>query len=195
MTETVTYPCSRPERVVLTGGRWMRFNQDYLDYLDEYLRGIQVEPTEPSLRETTLTEVEFNRSAEVAQAGYELADKDFSIFRTRSKTPIEAWDLKRGSTVYAVKFGTAQKLGYVCDQATAVLELLRNKAGVSEIPQFDTYCLWLGYRGQKLPESIADSGSIILKQKIEAWARVTEALKLTPLLKLSRRLREGVDSM
>lgn len=182
------------ERVVLTGGRWMKFNQDYLDYLDEYLRSIQVEPTESELRETKLTEVEFNRSAEVEKAGYELADKDFSIFKTRSSTPIEAWDLKRGSTVYAVKFGTAQKLGYVCDQATAVLELLRNKAGVREIPQFDAYCLWLGYRGQQLPESIADSGSIILKQKIEAWARATEALGLTPLLKLSRRLREGVDS-
>lgn len=181
------------ERVVLTGGRWMMFNQDYLDFLDEYLRTIQVEPTEPSLLETTLTEGEFNCSPEVARAGYELADKDFSIFKTRSKTPIEAWDLKRGKAVYAVKFGTAQKLGYVCDQAMTVLELLRNKAGVREIPEFDTYCLWLGYRGQQLPDSIADTGSIILKQKVEAWARATEALGLTPRLKLSRRLRAGVD--
>ncbi|MGV0674833.1 DUF6119 family protein [Mycolicibacterium fortuitum] len=181
------------ERVVLTGGRWMRFNQDYLDYLDDYLRAIKVEPTEPQLLETTLKEGDFNASVEVAEAGYEVADKDFSIFKTRSKTPIEAWDLKRGSTVYAVKFGTAQKLGYVCDQAMAVVELLRNKADVREIPEFDSYCLWLGYRGQKLPASIADTGSIILKQKIEAWARATEALGLTPLLKLSRRLRTGVD--
>lgn len=181
------------ERVVLTGGRWMVFNQDYLDFLDEYLRTIQVEPTEPSLLETTLTEGDFNCSPGLAQAGYELADKDFSIFKTRSKTPIEAWDLKRGKTVYAVKFGTAQKLGYVCDQAMTVLELLRNKAGVREIPEFDSYCLWLGYRGQQLPDSIADTGSIILKQKVEAWARATEALGLTPLLKLSRRLRAGVD--
>jgi uncharacterized protein (TIGR04141 family) len=181
------------ERVVLTGGRWMIFNQDYLDFLDDYLRSIEVEPTEPTLRETTLTETEFNVSREVAQAGYEVADKDFSIFKTRSRTPIEAWDLKRDKTVYAVKFGTAQKLGYVCDQAMTVLELLRNKAGVREVPEFDTYCLWLGYRGQQLPGSIADTGSIILKQKVEAWARATEALGLTPRLKLSRRLREGVD--
>jgi hypothetical protein len=161
---------------------------------DPYVVGdLALEPTEPSLRETTLTEGDFNLSPEVAQAGYEVADKDFSIFKTRSKTPIEAWDLKRGKTVYAVKFGTAQKLGYVCDQAMTVLELLRNKAGVREIPEFDTYCLWLGYRGQQLPDSIADTGSIILKQKVEAWARATEALGLTPRLKLSRRLRAGVD--
>jgi len=177
------------DRVVLTGGRWMRFNQDYLDFLDEYLRNIRVEPTESNLVETSLTETDFNRSAEIAWAGYEVADKDFSIFKTRSQTPVEAWDLKRGETVYAVKFGTAQKLGYVCDQAMAVLELLRNKAGVREIPDFQSYCLWLGYRGQQLPTSIADTGSIILKQKIEAWARATEALGLTPMLKLSRRLR------
>jgi uncharacterized protein (TIGR04141 family) len=157
------------DRVVLSAGRWMKFNQDYLDFLDEYLRGIEVEPTEPGLLETTLTEGDFNVSDGVAQAGYEVADKNFNILKTKSSTPIEAWDLKRGDTVYAVKFGTAQKLGYVCDQAMTVLELLRNKAGVSEIPDFRSYCLWLGYRGQKLPQSIADTGSIILKQKIEAW--------------------------
>ena len=119
----------------------------------------------------------------MAEAGYELADKNFDILKTNSSTPVEAWDLKRGSTVYAVKFGTAQKLGYVCDQAMAVVELLRNKAGVREIPEFQSYCLWLGYRGKQLPQSIADTGSIILKQKIEAWARATEGLGLTPVLK------------
>jgi hypothetical protein len=39
-------------------------------------------------------------------------------------------EFKRGTTVYAVKFGTAQELGYVRDQAINVLTLLRNKAGV-----------------------------------------------------------------
>jgi hypothetical protein len=47
------------ERVVLTGGRWMIFNQDYLDFLDEYLRTIQVERCEsvgcrPSLPSTSV---------------------------------------------------------------------------------------------------------------------------------------------
>ena len=44
-----------------------------------------------------------------------------------------------------------------------------------------------------MPLSIADTGSIILKQKIEAWARAAEGLGLTPILKFSRRLRAGVD--
>ena len=66
--------------------------------------------------------------------------------------------------VYAVKFGTAQKLGYVCDQATAVLELPKNHAGVAQIPDFDSNCLWLGHRGQNRIESISSTGSTVLKQ-------------------------------
>jgi hypothetical protein len=60
----------------------MRFNQDYLDYLDDYLCAIKVEPTEPDLAETYLPEGEFNASPLVANAGCVVADKGFSIFKT-----------------------------------------------------------------------------------------------------------------
>lgn len=176
------------ERIVLANGRWMRFNQDYLQFLDDYLESILVEETELNFRQISSTEPVFNRSAEIRAAGYELADKDFSIFKTRSSTPIEAWDLKKDNCVYAVKFGTAQKLGYVCDQATGVLELLRNKAAVNQIPDFDQYCLWLGYRGKNQLDKITRSGSIILKQKIETWARKARELGIEPVLKISRKI-------
>ena len=175
------------DRVLLSNGRWMRFNQDYLQFLDEYLESILVEEPEPAFRRITTTEPQFNQSAEIHQAGYETADKDFSIFRTRSSTPIEAWDLKKGSCVYAVKFGTAQKLGYVCDQATAVLELIRNRAGVTQVPGFQRYCLWLGYESKAELKDITKSGSIILKQKIETWARKALELGIEPMLKISHK--------
>ncbi len=181
------------ERVLLTGGKWMRFNQDYLNFLDEYLSGIRVEEVEAEFRDITLPEPEFNSSQAVADAGYESADKNFSIFRTRASTPIEAWDLKKDKTVYAVKFGTPQKLGYVCDQALTILELLRNRAGVKQIPEFDSYCLWLGYRAQARLDDISATGSIILKQKIETWARKSRELGIEPVLKISRKLKAGVD--
>src|SRR5262249_19392064 len=127
-------------------------------------------------------------SAALKQAGYTIADRDFSIFKTRSSTPIEAWDLNRGSRVYAVKFGTAQKLGYVCDQASGLLELLRNKAGVKAIPNFTSYCLWLGYRSQNPLPDITATGSIILKQKIETWARKARDLGVEPVIKISRKI-------
>lgn len=183
------------ERVFLTGGRWTRFNQDYLDALDEYLRGISIEQAETQFAEILLTEPKFNTSDEIKAAGYKVADRDFDIFKTRAKTPIEAWDLSKGNRVYAVKFGDAQKLGYVCDQASNVLELLRNSAGVKAIPDFDSYCLWLGYRAQqKAPANIADSGSIILKQKVERWARKCRELGVEPVIKISRKLKEGVEA-
>lgn len=175
------------ERVVLSSGKWMRFNQDYLDFLDEYVREIRVEDVEPEFAEITITESDFNISADIAAAGYETADKDFNIFKVRAKTPIEAWDLRRGSTVYAVKFATAQKLGYVCDQASNVLELLRNRAEVKQIPQFSSYCLWFGYRAKNKLDNVSDSGSIILKQKVETWARKCRDLGIEPRIKISHK--------
>lgn len=179
------------DKVVLVSGKWMRFNQDYLDYLDAYVRGIDTEPVEAELLAITGGEPEFNISPAVAAAGFHVADKDFDILRTTSSTSIEAWDLQRDNTVYAVKFGTAQKLGYVCDQALAVLEILRNQANVKEIPHFERYCLWLGYRvaGDTPLQNISLSGSIILKQKIENWARKCRELGITPLIRISRWIR------
>jgi len=179
------------DKVVLVSGKWMRFNQDYLDYLDAYVRGIDTEPVEAELLAITGGEPEFNTSPAVAAAGFHVADKDFDILRTTSSTSIEAWDLQRDNTVYAVKFGTAQKLGYVCDQALAVLEILRNQANVREIPHFERYCLWLGYRvaGDTPLQNISLSGSIILKQKIENWARKCRELGITPVIRISRWIR------
>jgi len=181
------------DRVVLSGGKWMHFNQDYLDFLDDAIREIEVEEVEDEFKVITLTEPAFNISSEVAEAGFEVADKNFDIFTTRRPTPVEAWDLKRGGTVYAVKFGDAQKLNYVCAQALNVLELLRNKSETKEIPEFDRYCLWFGYRVKNLPASMADSGSIILKQQIEAWARRANELGITPVIRMSQRVIPGID--
>lgn len=181
------------EKVILSNGKWMRFNQDYLEFLDDYIKTIKVEEPEAELADIQVNEPEFNVSPEVRAAGYETADKNFDIFRTRSNTPIEAWDLKKGKTVYAVKFGTAQKLHYVCDQAVAVLELIRNRAEVSEIPEFDEYCLWFGYRAKDRLVKLSDSGSIILKQKIELWARRSRDLGIEPVIKISRKLKRGVE--
>jgi uncharacterized protein (TIGR04141 family) len=190
--EAVDFICDE-DRVVLTGGKWLKFNQDYLDFLNESIRDIEVEETEPQFASITVREGDFN--AQLADHGYQVADKDFEILKTSSSTPVEAWDLAKGATVYAVKFGTPQKLNYVVDQAMNVLELLHNKAGVKSVPDFDRYCLWLGYRAKSLPDNLADSGSIILKQKIDAWARRCDELGITPIIKLSLAVKpEAVDA-
>jgi len=141
------------------------------------------------MEEISSEEGDFNTSKEVAALGYVTADKDFSKIRTRVSTPIEAWDLQRGDTVYAVKFGIAQKLGYICDQATAVLEIIRNNANVKKLdPNWRAYCLWLGVKTATIPAHMSDVNSIILKQKIDAWARRCRELGIEPRLKFSRRV-------
>lgn len=176
------------ENVMLSQGRWLRFNEDYIDQLNGYVDGIAVESTEETLKVISSEEGDFNDSSEVAGLGYVKADKDFSKIRTRVSTPIEAWDLQKGDTVYAVKFATAQKLGYVCDQATAVLEILRNNANLKKIdPNLRAYCLWLGFRTVKIPARISEVNSIILKQKLDAWARRCRELGIEPKLKFSQR--------
>ncbi|WP_432941544.1 DUF6119 family protein [Kribbella sp. CA-253562] len=176
------------ENVMLSQGRWVRFNEDYVDQLNEYVDGIVVEETEPELQDIETDEGAFNTSATVGNLGYSVADKDFSKIKTKVSTPIEAWDLHKRDTVYAVKFGTAQKLGYVCDQAIAVLEIIRNNANVKKLDQdVKAYCLWLGFKLQQVPSRISESNSIILKQKIEAWARRCRELGIEPRVKLSLR--------
>lgn len=188
--EAVDFICDS-DRVVLAGGKWLMFNQDYLEYLDESIRQLEMESTEPDHEVISTSEGEFNKS--LADYGYSVADKNFELFKTRSPTSVEAWDLQKDSTVYAVKFGTAQKLGYVCDQAMNTLELLYNRAEVKEVPKFERYCLWLGYRAVKKPANLADTGSIILKQKVDAWARRCYELGIVPLLKLSIRTDPKLD--
>ncbi|MGW4364229.1 DUF6119 family protein [Nocardia takedensis] len=177
---------SDSHRAVLTEGKWRIFNQDYLSFLDGHLRCIETEKVEDSFKLISGTEGNFNASELVRRAGYETADTNFDIAKTKSKTPVEAWDLKKGRTVYAVKFGPAQKLGYACDQATILLKLFSNRATVKEVPEFDRYCLWFGYTSKNLPVSIADTYSIILKQKIDAWARLCRDVGKTPVIKISQ---------
>ncbi|MEE8725617.1 MAG: DUF6119 family protein [Bifidobacterium crudilactis] len=190
LKECVDFICDE-DHVVLRGGKWLKFNEDYLESLDAAIRRIAVETTENELTETALEEGAFNKS--LINYGYEVADKDFQILKTNGKAPTEAWDLQKQDTVYAVKFGTPQKLNYVVDQASSVLELIHNGVNLYPLPPFKRYCLWMGYRAKKQPLSLADSGSIILKQKVESWARQCEEVGYIPVLKLSRKLNQQYD--
>lgn len=190
--EAVDFICDK-DRVVLRGGKWLKFNEDYLEALDAAIRRIEVEETEEHLIETSMEEGDFNKS--LASQGYSVVDKNFNILKTKGKAISEAWDLQKGETVYAVKFGTPQKLNYVVDQASTAIELISNQANLNETPPFKRYCLWLGYRANRIPGSLADSGSIILKQKVEAWARQCEEAGITPVLKLSRKLHIKHDAL
>lgn len=177
------------ENVMLSQGAWVRFNEDYIEQLNEYIDGIEIEVTEDDFKEILSTETVFNASEAIRNAGYQVADKDFSKIDIGISTPIEAWDLQKGSIVYAVKFGTAQKLGYVCDQVINVAEIIRSKSNLKKLDQgVKVYCLWLGFELVNPPTKISDTGSLILKQKIEAWARKCSEVGLEPKIKISKKV-------
>ncbi|MBG9346864.1 DUF6119 family protein [Corynebacterium belfantii] len=175
------------ERIVLTEGRWREFNQDYLNMLDFHVDRIPVVPCENefSVIPCDLIEKEFNIRAE--KLGYINGDRDFSNLKTKGKAPTEAWDLRKGNVLFAVKFGSASKLGYVVDQSMSVIDLLRNGASTNYSDKIEKYCLWLGFERQTPVSRISEVKSIILKQKIEAWARHCRDAGVSPQLKLCRK--------
>ena len=174
------------ERVFLQNGRWVRFNEDYAKWLDTFLsEAIEIDASmESEFGLITTDEPAFN--ADLEAKGYEVTDKNFSIITLKGYT-IEAWDLKKGDTVYAVKFGTTQDLGYVCDQASNALDILRNDPGALNDVKPRAYCLWLVFERQSTLTSISDLRSIILKQKLDAWARKCRDLGIQPVARISRR--------
>lgn len=180
------------QNVILSQGRWMEFNEDYLTQLNEYIDSIDLEKVENDLVEITGIEGDFNTS--LKKYGYDVADKDFSKIKIKSGTPVEAWDARKGDTVYALKFGTTQKLGYVCDQASNTLELINKKANTKKLDKdFKNYCIWLGMDNKNIPKKISQINSIILKQKIESWARKCLEFGITPKIKISKHVKV-VDS-
>jgi uncharacterized protein (TIGR04141 family) len=177
------------ENVLLSQGRWVRFNEDYLQQLDEYIESIDIEETENSFRVIETTEGEFNQSEELKSYGYINSDKDFSKIKINSNIQIEAWDLEKENTVYAVKLGKVQKLSYVCDQAIAVLEIIRNKANLKILnTKLIYYCLWFGFDQTIIPTKISTINSIIFKQKVVAWARKCREVGIEPKIKISQKI-------
>ena len=106
---------------------------------------------------------------------------------------MEAWDSKKEDTVYAIKFGSTQKLGYVCDQANATLELITKKANIKKLDEdFKSYCLWIGVENKNIPEKLSAIKSIIFKQKIESWARKCSEFGITPKVKISKHIKKSL---
>jgi len=177
------------ERVFLQGGKWMKFNEDYASWLDKFLDdAIEIDASmEEEFRIITANEPTFNAS--LGDKGYEVADKNFEIITLKGYR-VEAWDLKRGDMVYAVKFGTTQDLGYVCDQASNALDILRNDPGALNDVRPHAYCLWMVFERKTELASLSSLRSIILKQKLDAWARKCRDLGIQPMVRISRRVAE-----
>jgi uncharacterized protein (TIGR04141 family) len=106
--------------------------------------------------------------------GYVNHDRSFSLFEGAT---VEIADLVKNDTIYIVKLGTAQKLGYAIDQATAALRVLeRNKFTVQVAGQdvkINRVCLWLFFERANAITSLTDINSLIFLMKISQWRKAT----------------------
>lgn len=177
------------EKVFLQNGQWVRFNEIYIDWLNRSVDDIEIDDSfDTDLRVIDAIEDDFNKEM-ARERGYELADKNLNLVKVEGHK-VEAWDLRKGDTAYAVKFGTTKDLNYVCDQAVNLLELFRNDPAIRENLGIDTYCLWLGFELAKAPSRLSTLGSIIFKQKLDEWARKCRELGIKPQVRISRRLKK-----
>lgn len=179
------------ENIVLQNWKWIRFNEDYINELNISVDSLEIEPTESEFQEILTTETIFNDSSlntNLTTYSYTWGDKDFSKLKVKWNYKVEAWDLQKWDTVYAVKFWTTQKLVYVCNQAIATLEIIRNKSSLKKLDNPPKkYCLWLWFEREDLPSKISEINSIILKQQIDTFARKCRELWIEPMLKFSKR--------
>lgn len=184
-----------PEQsVILENGKWKKFNEEYICQLDESIDSISCEDVEDcfkiidSSREEDFNDV--NKNDKLSQFSYQTADKNFDILKINGNYKIEAWDLikKDGKDIvsYAVKFGKASNLSYACDQAYNVLEIIRNNANLKKLSDKpNIYCLWFAVDRKNMISKVSEFNSIILKQKIDIFAKKCREVGLIPRIKLS----------
>lgn len=192
------------ENIVLQNGKWIKLNDEYIQEINESVDSIRVEATEENLEEIKSDEPHFNYinessdkkekgwtiNNELLKYNYSSADKDFSVIKIKGNYKAEAWDLIKGDTVYAVKFGSSQDLVYVCNQAFNTLEIIRNNANLQKLTNRPKrYCLWFVFNNKKVPKTISEINSIILKQQVDVFARKCREINIEPVLKFSKRIK------
>lgn len=178
------------ENIVLEQGKWKQFNAEYVEQINASVDSVTLDQTEAQFSDITLSEPDFNKSDTVKNAGYKKADTDFSKVNIGAGYKVEAWDLQKESTVYAVKFGSAQKLVYVCSQATTMLDIIRNNANLKKLDNPPKrYCLWLGFKLENIPGKLSEINSIILKQHVDMFARKCREIGIEPILKFSKKVK------
>jgi uncharacterized protein (TIGR04141 family) len=184
----------------LLNGKWHKFNQSYLQHLDELIDKIKIEPHVESFN---INKAEFNEYLKINPKSYvekyfnELREKDGFINKDRffikleKRYTIELLDLYKEKCLYFVKVGIPQKLSYVIDQAMNTLILLKNnkaKVIIDTSPvRPKKICLWLILDRKKKINSLSEFDSLIFKWKLAEWVRLSKSLKIDPVILINYR--------
>lgn len=173
------------ERYCLIDGIWHKFNQSYVEFLEEEVDKIEIDYNPAFDVNSGIDEAEFNQERE--NDGYLNYDRDLQSLDGRYR--VEKMDLYKDSVLYFVKKGTPQKLAYVIDQAINTVKILQNNADSiminEELVEINGICLWMILKRQTVIEKLSDINSIILHMKLVEWKRTLLDAGFTPLIKVN----------
>lgn len=186
----------------LQDGKWYRFNQTYIDFLEEavdsihfhirhehnfntkdfkrFMSGLSETEKKKWYAERYFNEVQMRRH------GFKNFDRDIGKY---DKYKMEFTDLYKDDTLYFVKMGTPQKLGYVIDQSLATVNyLVQNQREIyigDDLLKPKNICLWLILERKTEIEKITDLRSFIFLIKINEWRRTIENANYNPQIVIS----------
>ena len=125
----------------------------------------------------------FNISKELE--GYINMDRNLST-EGLNGYKIETADLYKDNTLYAVKIGKPQKLGYVIDQSMNTLKLLQNNQISDIIPneEIKTFSIWIILERANEINKISDINSIIFLMKLVEWKKEVRDAGYQTLIKI-----------
>ena len=174
------------ENIMFKDGVWYTFNEEFVSQLNDFVNKIQISKIDEFQEIDKIKEDAFNKLL-AEKYNYINFDKNLSYIDGHA---FEAWDLVKDGTAYAVKFGSAQKLSYVFDQAKNTINMLTNKVltnkgFIYENIKINKYCVWLGFERNTKLETLSSVESLIFKQKAVEWFRACNNLGIKSEIKIS----------
>ncbi|GAA5088969.1 hypothetical protein GCM10023210_13220 [Chryseobacterium ginsengisoli] len=112
------------DRETLIDGKWYKFNQSYVDLLNEKVGKIQVNHFPDFDYPIQIIEDTFNDDRVID--GY--LNLHTSMVTIAGRYTVENMDLYKDETLFFVKKGGPKELNYAIDQATNIIKLLKNNA-------------------------------------------------------------------
>lgn len=164
------------QRETLIDGKWHKFNQSYINLLNDKVRKINLYHNPDFDYDRLITETRFNNDRE--DDGYINIHTDNVTLARRYR--VEKMDLYKDGTLFFVKKGTPQKLNYVIDQALNTLKLLKNNAFIIEDNgnEMETRKINLWFLIERVNDinDLSDFNSLIFIMKLnDLYKEVTDA--------------------
>lgn len=180
------------ESCALINGQWHHFNPEYLTLLNKDVNRIPIEYESQFDTEKSINEDSFNKKLAESH-GYFNFDKDLESLP--GGHTLEKMDLYKSNSLYFVKIGAPQKLGYVIDQAMNTVKLLQNREIKIEIQgkrkKIKNIVLWIIVPRKSQIEKLSEFRSLIFKMKLVEWRRTVLLSGMVPIVKVNYKKKKS----